>query len=96
MAIAVRYTKQARNDLQDALEYIAKERPSAARDIAQVIETAIADLADYPHRGRPGRIATTRELVIPRLPFVIAYSVSTTYIDVLAIPHGARRWPSSL
>ena len=96
MAITVRYTKQARNDLKNALEYIAVERSSAARAVAKVIETVIAELADHPDRGRPGRIADTRELVIPRLPFVVTYRVTTTHVDVLAILHGARRWPSSL
>jgi len=30
-------------------------------------------LADHPAMGRPGRIAGTRELVIVRYPYIVAY-----------------------
>ena len=43
--------------------------------------------------GRTGRVAGTRELVIA--PYVIAYRSRKSVIEILAIIHGARRWPDS-
>ena len=91
----VRYTKQALADLDEARAFIALERPTAAQAIGRRIQEAIGHLAQLPERGRRGRVAGTRELVIPATPFVVAYRVQGGYVDVLAIMHSARRWPSA-
>jgi toxin ParE1/3/4 len=43
--------------------------------------------------GRKGRVAGTREFIVS--PFVVAYRVKKDAIEVMAIIHGARRWPDS-
>lgn len=43
--------------------------------------------------GRLGRVHGTRELVIPGTPLLIAYRVRKDGIRILAVLHGARRWP---
>lgn len=91
----VRYTRQALADLDEARAYIAQERPSAAHAIGPRIREAIAGLVSFPDRGRPGRVAGTRELVISGTPFIAVYRVGGGDVDVLAILHGARRWPST-
>lgn len=53
-------------------------------------------LIDHPGMGRPGRIEGTRELVVSRFPFVIAYRVQGDEIPILAVIHTARRWPEQL
>jgi toxin ParE1/3/4 len=53
-------------------------------------------LATFPERGRQGRIEGTRELVVAGTPFVVAYRIRSREMEVLAIVHGARRWPDSL
>lgn len=90
----IRYTRQALADLDEALSYIAIERPAAAEAIGQRLRAAIEGLRQFPERGRPGRVAGTRELVIPGTPFVVPYRISGQFLDVLAILHGARMWPS--
>ena len=91
----LRYTRQALADLGEARSYIAERNPEAAAAMADRIRTAIGSLTVFPDRGRPGRISGTRELVIPATPFVVAYRVADGHIDVLAILHGARRWPGA-
>jgi toxin ParE1/3/4 len=46
--------------------------------------------------GRKGRVAKTRELVIARTPFVVAYRVNEKTIEVLRVFDGSRRWPDRL
>ena len=91
----VRYTRQALADLDEARAYIALDRPAAAHAISRRIREAITGLAQYPERGRPGRVAGTRELVIPKTPFIVAYRVASGHVDVLANMHAARQWPSA-
>ena len=37
-------------------------------------------------RGRPGRIANTRELVIPELPYLVGYRVKEEVIVLASSP----------
>lgn len=74
-------------------DFIATSNPVAARRVAQQIKTAVAGLAQLPHRGRPGRVPGTRELVLVDLPYIVAYAVVGERVEILAVIHGARRWP---
>lgn len=89
----VRYTKLALADLRQAREYIALHNPHAAADIAARIRSAVDGLRQFPERGRPGRMPGTRELVVPRTPFVVPYRVVGQEIQVVAVLHGKRAWP---
>jgi len=55
-----------------------------------------AGLEENPELGRIGRIATTRELILNPLPFALAYRVRRSRIDILALLHGARKWPERM
>jgi plasmid stabilization system protein ParE len=93
--VRLRYTRHALVGLDQARAYIAARNPQAAAAIAARICEAIDGLRLFPERGRPGRVAGTRELVIPATPFVVAYRIGNGQIEILAIMHGARRWPGS-
>ena len=45
--------------------------------------------------GRPGRVPGTRELVIPRTPFIVPYRLVGNAIHVLRIFDAARQWPET-
>lgn len=90
----LRYTRKALEHLSEIRCYAEREQPGSAREVGQSIRAAVARLAQYPELGRQGRVVGTRELVIPRLPFVVAYRVKASHVDILAILHGARKWPS--
>ncbi len=48
---------------------------------------------DHPRRGRPGRVAGTRELVVPGTPYIVVYAVGADYVRIHRVLHGAQRWP---
>jgi len=52
-------------------------------------------LPNNPEMGRPGRVPGTRELLIPRTPFIVPYRLVGNTIQILRIFHGARRWPEA-
>ena len=80
-------------DLESLYAYIAEDNAGAAAVTVETVVAGIEALARHPEMGRKGRIAGTRELVIT--PYVIAYRARKTAIDILAVIHGARRWPDS-
>jgi len=52
-------------------------------------------LASTPLAGRPGRVENTRELVMTKLPFIVAYQVTPSAVEILAVIHTARLWPEN-
>ena len=79
---------------RDAIyDYISADNRHAAIDIDLKIETQADQLRLYPQSGRPGRIAGTRELVIPRSPYLLAYRVDGPSVLVLRVLHAAQSWP---
>lgn len=90
------WTRRALADLDNARHYIAEENPSAATRTANRIKAALEAVARHPEIGRPGRVAGTRELVVTGTPFVLPYRIRAKRIEVLALLHGARRWPDEL
>jgi toxin ParE1/3/4 len=90
----IKWSVEALEDLQSLGAFIAKDNPSAATAVAMRIVEAIEDnLPLNPHIGRPGRVAGTRELVIPNTPYIVPYRIQTGTVHILRIYHGARRWP---
>lgn len=83
----------ALEDLDEAHRYIALENPAAANRIRNAILAAVERLADHPNVGRPGRVDETRELVVARTPYIVAYAVLDGQLMILSVLHGAREWP---
>ncbi len=93
----LRWTKLASQDLDDIAEYIGQDSPaSACRVVLELMERAESMLVAHPAAGRAGRVLGTRELVIASLPYLIAYRVSESQIEILRVMHASRRWPSDL
>ena len=88
------WTGPAIRQLNQAYDYIAsaKSQEVAARIAAQIIGN-VQQLDTFPMLGRPGRVKGTRELVIVNTPFIAVYTVEKDRIVLLAIYHGAQRWP---
>ncbi len=92
----VRWTPLATSHLESAYEYLAAENAAAAGKTIDLILASVERLAEYPQMGRPGRVESTRELVIARTPFVVGYRLRGDQAQILAVLHGTRRWPERL
>jgi toxin ParE1/3/4 len=91
------WSPEAIQDLISLRAYIAEESPAGARRIVlRILRDVEHLLPDNPHMGRPGRVPGTRELVIPRTPYVVPYRVQRNVIQILRVYHGERRWPDNL
>lgn len=82
----------ARADVIRIVRHIYEENPLAARRMARELVVAADSLAVFPRRGRPGRIAGTRELPIIR-PYIIVYEVAEQdNVTILRVWHAAQDW----
>jgi len=88
------WTEQAFTQLNQVSDYISfSGSEGAAERVVSRILSSVQQLAKFPLSGRPGRVPGTRELVIANTPSIVAYTQHENRIVVLAIYHGAQRWP---
>jgi plasmid stabilization system protein ParE len=92
-ALTIRWTRQAIVDVDNIYDFIATSSPRGARAIVDRIDRAIMSLTVHPRMGRPGRVPGSRELVVPRTRFIVAYRLRGQAVEVLGVIHAARRWP---
>jgi toxin ParE1/3/4 len=79
-------------DLNEIVDYIAARHPIAAPKVAAALHAAALRLGDHPRMGRNGRVAGTRELVLSRFPFVIAYRIGPDRVEVVRVIHSHLDW----
>lgn len=90
------WLREALGDMRGIGDYIARENPAAARRVVRTIQNDVDILREHPAIGRPGRLAGTRELVISRYPYIVAYREIATLVQILAVVHTSRRWPEQM
>ena len=91
----VHWLDGAQADLVEIEGYIARDNPRAAQALIARIHRRVSMLEDHPRIGRPGRITGTRELVVGGTPYVAAYRLREQVVEIIAVIHGARRWPDA-
>lgn len=94
--MTVVWSRRAVQHLIHLRQHIAQESPSAAASVAQRILDGVALLSDHPAIGRPGRVAGTRELVVPQTPYIVPYRVRGDTLAIIAVFHQRQRWPDRL
>jgi addiction module RelE/StbE family toxin len=88
--MAVEWSAAALRDVAQHVTYIDQFNPSAANSVARHILDAGNGLRIFSHRGRPGRIAGTRELVAV-YPYILVYEIERDQVRILRVWHGAQR-----
>jgi len=94
--VKIRWARLARSDIKAAYEYVAADSADAADEFLERIRQSAAVLIRHPMAGLTGRIPGTRELVVPGAPWIMPYRIRRGFIDILAVIHGARKWPDDL
>jgi toxin ParE1/3/4 len=79
--VRIEWTETAEASVLAIADYISIDDPGAALAVHEEIHQQVARLADHPHMGRQGRCAGTRELVINRTPYIVAYRVERAAIS---------------
>jgi toxin ParE1/3/4 len=89
------WTTPALDDLDHIQDYIALDSPiTAYRFTSKLVERTETLLSLTPMAGRAGRVAGTREWVMPGTAYIVVYRV-TRQVEILAIVNAAQEWPES-
>lgn len=94
----IKWLRKALQNLNNEAEYIAKDNPQAAQLVVQRIHQTVLLLKDNPSLGRPGRLPSTYELVIPKTRYIVPYRVRPRLqcIEILRVFHSSRKQPERL
>jgi toxin ParE1/3/4 len=83
-------------DREAIFDSIAADNPRVAVRLDDRIEKRVEGLMQFPQMGRLGRIPGTRELVVARTPYIVAYCVTGDAVRILRVLHGAQQWPEEM
>ena len=89
------WTVEGRNTLNEIFEHILEDDPYAAKSVRDRIFKSMLRLSEFPYSARTGRVAETRELVVPDLPYIVVYSIFKQKINILSVRHTSQEWPES-
>jgi len=91
------WSPESIHDLIALRAFIAEYDPASAKRVALHILYCVEHLlSENPKLEAPGRVPGTRELVIPKTPYVIPYRVRGSMIEIVRVYHSSRRWPQRL
>ncbi len=91
----IAWSGTARDSFNGHIEYIAPRSPTGARKIVEAINAAVDSLEETPFIGRPGRWNDTRELVVPKYPYIVAYRIKKNVVEILYVHHTRQQWPDA-
>jgi plasmid stabilization system protein ParE len=98
--VTIRWTQPANDDFLGIVTWLNERNPAAATRVGRQILDSVEQLAEHPYLGKQGRSPATRELGIPRFPYLIVYSVTPGVatsepprIAILRVLNGAKLWP---
>ena len=86
------WSEPAAKDLEEIITFIAREDIQSALIMDILLQEAAEGLLLFPHKGKPGRVLETRELV-PHEHYILVYTVNTTTISIVNVIHTSRQWP---
>jgi plasmid stabilization system protein ParE len=89
----VRWLRKALSNLDDEAAYIATDDSAAARRVVKRVLDAVSSLAEQPGLGRPGRVPSTRELIVAKTRYIVPYRVRGDTVEILRVFHTSRRLP---
>ena len=84
------WTTLAKADLLAISDYLMERNPQAAMLAEDRILQSAEALLEFPKQGRPGRLADTRELILPGSPYLIIYGEGPGEVVLYRIIHAAR------
>lgn len=90
----VRFADTAEADLQSIENYLKPKSALGFERIMSAILTSASQLGNFPMLGREGRVVETRELSVPRTPFIIVYWLPDQYhVEIINVVHERQEWP---
>lgn len=92
--LPVVWLPKARDQRSRQLEFLLRHNPALGIEMGDAIAATISRLAADPDLSRIGRVAGTREYLVPGTPFLLVYRIEDDAIVILRLLHNRRRFPT--
>ena len=73
------------------MRFIARDKPDAAEAILDPLLDTAGRPGKFPDMGVKGRVASTRELTVPHLPYIPIYRKRGDRVEILNLFHTSRQ-----
>lgn len=90
--LPVHWRADADDDLANILSYIASNSSTAAADLLDDIDRAVAGIPNNPYIYRKGRVPDTYEMTV-RPNYIVVYQETPTAFEILAVVHARQQYP---
>ena len=90
----VRFTRPALRDLENIASFVSKDNPQAASDIVARLTKLAWSLSDNPEEGIKTDEPDTYVLVVPKIHYLIFYSIESNQINIARFRHTSRLRPA--
>jgi addiction module RelE/StbE family toxin len=87
------WSPQSIEDRKQIYAFIAEDNPRAADELDELFKYQAKQLLTFPDMGKPGRVATTRELVVYK-HYILVYVCKENTIAILTVLHTSRQYPA--
>jgi toxin ParE1/3/4 len=91
----VEYLPVAEQDLLEIVDYIARDRPQAARAFVDRLDRAVTRLETFPRsakRPKDERLRRLGDRVLVVEEFLVFYAITDRTVQIRRVIHGARRY----
>jgi toxin ParE1/3/4 len=88
VSLDIRWSVFAIGDRSAIFDFIEADSQSAAIAVDLRVMKRIDRLRRFPESGRPGRVEGTREVVILRTPYIVAYRI--VGVSIVILSHSPR------
>lgn len=95
----INWAESAEKDLSEIYAWsIGRGEETTGKRVVGLLIRSTGRLSDFPLSGKPGRIPGTRELVPPRLPYMLIYEIAVNkkQVEILHVIHTSRLWPENM
>ncbi|NDV24763.1 type II toxin-antitoxin system RelE/ParE family toxin [Desulfovibrio sp. JC022] len=87
----IKWLERATLDLDSIYEYIRQDDPESAKKVASTILKSVKKLEQHPQIGRAGRVPGTRELIVLKGAYLVAYCCNEE-VEILRVLRHSQDW----
>ena len=91
VVVKVFWTKSALLNLEAELDYYGQINQDLAKELSIIVRDGIEKIQFMPGLGRAGKKIGHREYVLQKYPYIIAYRMRNSVLEILAIVHQQRK-----
>ena len=87
------WSPQSIEDRKQIYVFVAEHDERAAHELDELFKKQADLLLSFPEMGKPGRVASTSELVIHK-NYILVYAYTGDTVAILTVLHTSRQYPA--